>query len=77
MNNNKFVAHDGITIWEFGTTEAEADAEAKFYSEDRFDPSAPDNSIDRCGPRLWSVRDSMLDPSSGWSVDSDMIVELD
>lgn len=72
-----FVAHDGITIWGFGHTDTEAIMDAKEWSGGGFDTDRPDCSVDECGPRLWESREKLTDPSSGWSVGSDGVVELD
>ena len=76
MTTNQYTAHDGITIWGFGTTVAAAIADAKDWSNGNFDVDRPDCSVDPCGDNLWSLRESLTDPSSGWSVD-DGTVELD
>ena len=70
-----FVAHDGITIWGFGTTREEAATNAAEYLGKPWPTDRPDCNIDKCGPNLWAVRDSLTDPSSGWSAGD--VVELD
>jgi hypothetical protein len=75
--DTQYAAHDGITLWGFGTTIAAATADAKNWTEGRFDAAHSDWSVDPCGDSLWAKREEITDPSSGWSVNDDGVVELD